>query len=119
MKHNKILLRVSSLILSLIFLLAAFSGCKKEDGQGATPPLADGLMNLSGFAIVREDNASDNVVDQTVSLKKAIKEKLGADLPVSSDEASELEKEILIGKTDRAASKSALEKLAKATSEDS
>ncbi len=118
MKHTKISLRVSSLILSLMFLLAAFSGCKKEDEQSVAPPLSDGLMNLSGFAIVREGNASDNVIDQTVSLKKAIKEKLGADLPVSSDEASELEKEILIGKTDRTASKSALKKLAEATSKE-
>ncbi len=118
MKKTKLLLRGISALLSATFLLVSFAGCKDEETDAPPAPLAEGLMDISGFAIIREDAASDNVINQTVLLKKAIKDNIGADLTVSSDEAAESAKEILIGKTNRAASAAALEKLKKQTSDD-
>ncbi len=117
MKITNTLLKAVSIILCAAFLFAALIGCTDETTE--TPATPEGLMDISGFTIVRPDNTTDHIIDYTASLKKAIKENVGAELTVSLDDTAESEKEILIGETNRAASASALEKLAEATSEDS
>ena len=117
MKNTKTLLKAVSVILCSTFLFSALIGCTDEPTE--TPATPEGFMDISGFTIVRPDNTTDHIIDYTASLKKAIKDNIGAELTVSLDDTAESEKEILIGATNRAASALALEKLAEATSEDS
>ena len=113
----KILTRLTVILLTVTFFLACFSGCTKDNKDGV-PPVTEELKDLSGFSIIRPDNATSNIVNQTVALKSAIKNNIGNDLPVLSDEAGEVAKEILIGETNRAESSAVLAKLKTETDKD-
>jgi len=120
MKKRPVFIKVLSLILSLTFFLFAFASCKKEDGEVPQTQTADpNLKDLTGFTIVRDYNTNYVTKDDILSFKENINKFLGIDMPVKIDvDFAEVEKEILIGKTDRAASTEALNKLKKQTDKD-
>ena len=104
--------------LSIPLVLSSFVACKKDnyEDNGTDAEEGKNLFDISGYTIVRAGIANKRVATQTENLKSAIKDRIGLDLAVAvDDDAPETEKEILIGKTNRAASQAALDKLAEKT----
>ena len=114
MKLRKLLLP----LLTLLLLAAIFVGCNGNDGpkDKNIPEKTLVLCNSSGegelYNIIYSAYANDNVKAMAKDLQDTIKEKSGATLKVAVDKSKltpESAKEILIGKTTRAESESALE----------
>ena len=105
------------LVLLLVFcqLLSMLAGCKKNKGneqETDEPPFALTLEALKSYSIVVERNGGSELREVATSLQKSIEQKTGAKLNIKddyivagSDVYCETEYEILIGNTDRAASK--------------
>ncbi len=123
MKNIKIVI----LIAALLALIMAV-GCELEDGgfefEGESGQISgDGeikintepLYGLADYYIIRSDLASDVERDAMMKLKNSIKNGLDIDLAPSTDwiggDQVEHEKEIIIGDTQRAASRAALKGL--------
>ena len=102
-----LLSKIVLLTLTLSFSLSCFSACKPEDEE---KPQAN-LLDISEYTVIRKSVEADNVVAQVANMQAAINKYMGLDLVVGTDEDGETAKEILIGNTNRAASKAALDKL--------
>ncbi len=121
----KILLLSKIVLLTLIlsFSLSCFSACKPDKPEpGSNTPPAN-LLDISGYSIIRADSFTNqhiqHINNQTANLQATIKDVIGPDLTVDIDaDTNETEKEILIGKTNRAASQAALDKLTEKTSDE-
>lgn len=66
MTRTKIFSRVLLLLLTLSMVLSSFSACKsdKKEGDDEKEP-TEGLLDISGYTIVREDATYGNVVLMT------------------------------------------------------
>ncbi len=117
MKKINFLSKILILVLTLSLVLSAFAACKGKEENQETPN--EGLLDLTDFKIIRADFPRPQMVNEVVNMKNKIKDVIGPDLPVCIDiDTPESEKEILIGNTDRAASKATLDMLKAQTSED-
>ena len=107
--------KVIALVIALISVLSIFASCQKEPQNNEEEN--KNLLDISGYAIVRNSKSHAKVTKKTASLKSAIEEKLGLDLAVAEDwynpnNPPDLNaKEILIDKTNRKESADALAKL--------
>ena len=107
--------KVIALVIALISVLSIFASCQKEPQNDEEEN--KNLLDISGYAIVRNSKSHAKVTKKTASLKSAIEEKLGLDLAVAEDwynpnNPPDLNaKEILIDKTNRKESQDALAKL--------
>ncbi len=107
--------KIFYILTMLSVLLSSFPGCEdKEDPK--EDPTPENVIEITDFTIVRSETADELTVRQTVELKNSIKEYVGADLTVATDESAEGEKEIVVGLTERASTEAALTKLKKQTS---
>ena len=115
MKKINIFCKTIALIIALASVLSIFASCQKEPQNNEEEP--KNLLDISGYTIVRYDNAKVKVTKKTTALKNAIKEKIGLDLAVTEDwynpntPPDPNAKEILIDKTNRKESQDALAKL--------
>ena len=104
-----------TLALAISTVLTSFVSCKGDSDGDGEPPAASGL-DISQYAIIRTDDLGKHALSQTVALQEAINEKIGVELSVAIDvDTDESSKEILIGKTNRAQSQAALDKLTEKT----
>ena len=116
MRKINVFYKTLAIIIALASILSLFAGCQKEP-QNNTEENKE-LLDISGYAIVRYENAKTKVTKKTTALKNTIKEYLGLDLSVSEDwynpNTTSIDpnaKEILIDKTNRQESQDALAKL--------
>lgn len=108
MKKFKSFINVISVFMILTMIFCSCGSSKDSEKSNE-------LLDISSFTIIREDKSSKDVTAQTVLLKKYILAVTGLSLTVRVDyDVPEIEgaKEILIGQTDRSATKNALKKLA-------
>lgn len=108
------------LLLVILVMIALCSGCDspKDGGKPVDDPkpISDAQIMQDGkglYTIVRGVDASDGVINSVVELNKAIAQKTGVSLAVSTDrdEADDENYEILIGKTNRPESETVLKTL--------
>ena len=115
MKNLRNFHRAIAIVLVLASLLSIFVSCKKDPQK--TDEENKNLLDISGYAIVRNSKSNVKVTKKTALLKSAIEEKLGLDLAVAEDwynpnNPPDLSaKEILVDKTNRKESADALAKL--------
>ncbi|MBQ1226424.1 MAG: hypothetical protein IIX75_04975, partial [Clostridia bacterium] len=115
MKNLRNFHRAIAIVLVLASLLSIFVSCKKDPQK--TDEENKNLLDISGYAIVRNSKSNVKLTKKTALLKSAIEEKLGLDLAVAEDwynpnNPPDLSaKEILIDKTNRKESADALAKL--------
>ena len=110
--------RIIALVLTLTMLTVLFAACTLEPNDNGGKNNGDEnevekekALDISEYTIVRPDKAADNVISVTSFLKSEILLNTGAVLRVSADVDSQSEYEILIGETEKDASKAALKKL--------
>ena len=114
--------RVGALLIVAVMLLAALVACgsgKKDDKNDDKNDDKSGeeisdFIDVSKYTIVRPEVASRNIVGVTSKLKTSIKDSCKADIKVVTDDESETEYEILIGKTNRSVSSDIASSLSKA-----
>ena len=128
MKINKI--KLLSLILGLIMVLSCFAACNPA-GPGESTPNEDGPnepgkatveYDLAEYKFIRPADCPTYLTTLTVSAKNKISEKIGTEVKISSDflkddvitDEIKNAKEILVGKTNREESATALAKLTEA-----
>ena len=120
MKKNH--LSLLSLLLALVTLLTAFSGCGKAgDGEGTTeapteeqttPPPAEVILASNGttqYTVVRSENADDTEKSAAVKVRSTITDVTGASIGIQDDwynarngeTLPEKNFEILVGATNR------------------
>ncbi len=110
---KKLFTEIILILLTLSLTLTSFISCSDKEKQEENTP----LYSIEGYSIVRADASGNQTKECTKALKAAIKDTLGLSLTVISDwvkDESEIDKsakEILVGKTNRAESSAALEKL--------
>ncbi len=113
-----------SIVLIVSMLLVSLAACKpngtvnENDDDPETPPIPTGI-DISGYKIVRSENASSKITKFTTAFQKEMLRYTGVDMPVADDyledgESADGVKEILIGKTVREESASAESALQKA-----
>lgn len=107
----KKIISVIMCIAMLSSLIISFSACKKDDGDTDEVGYA-----VSDFKIVYSERASDDIKTAANAIKNRINESAKVSLTVKDDwtapeEDTTSSKEILIGRTNRAESIAALEKL--------
>ena len=111
---KKIALRLASLVIAMTTLLSLMTSCKKDKEE--TPNL--NLYDLTGFTIIRDSAAGNEIASSAAKLKQALEETVGISLTVGADvDIAAGEKEILIGETNRQESKMTIDYL-KNTNED-
>lgn len=104
--------------LLLIFTLTALvstlalSSCNRKSGDDTeTSPSSE----LTDFVVVRGDSANQSETDAAIRLRRAINDTLGASVSITTDwdgdDDNSARKEILVGKTNRPQSRSALDGL--------
>ncbi len=106
---------ISLLLCLLIFSSLILSACKKTpSGAGDTSPILDNinLIKISGdYKIIRPDNDSEPLISALQKVANALKERSAVNVSVGTDcikpGETALEKEILIGNTNREESKTA------------
>ncbi len=110
-KTIKTIVSAVIVVAMMLALLTAFTSCKKEE-----EPEAPVGIDISGYKIVRSDNAGYDLEKFVTVFKQELVRYTKADLTVDSDYNSTGEgvKEILIGETNRAESVSAKSMLADA-----
>lgn len=118
--------RILAVILALLLTAAQLDGCKPSgpalgsDATGQTQ-LPDGwvALDISGYRIIRPDNASDAIVSLGTRLKSGLDGMSGTEIGISDDWLPDgndgADKEILIGKTNRPESAAAYGKLVKSS----
>ena len=115
MRKINVFYKTLAIIIALASILSLFAGCQKEPQNDVEEN--ENLLDISGYAIVRYENAKVKVTKKTATLKNAIKETLGLELSVQEDwynpntPPDPNAKEILIDKTNRQESQDALAKL--------
>ena len=96
-------------LISLMIFAVLLSSCEEETLQSDEGPMTlVQLEHLEEYVIVRPKNADPFEKVVAIGLRNDLAEKFGVNLEVKTDADAETEKEILIGKTNRAASKDAL-----------
>ncbi len=112
--------KISALILIILTLFALIlTGCKDGSGSNGTDtgtdePVVDTQHILADFVLVRLDNCSKELSNKVVELASALSEKLGKTVSPETDFVAKDEKipngraEILVGETNRDASRDAL-----------
>ena len=103
------------LIAILLSLVLVFSSCgenesKINEEKNDTVKVKE-ITNIGEYTLVRSDTADSKTKDALTFLRDAIKEKTGNSLSVGTDFGVKNEYEVLIGETNRAASKKAMEEL--------
>ncbi|MBE6618921.1 MAG: exo-alpha-sialidase [Ruminococcaceae bacterium] len=111
---KKIFTKILALSLLGALVITTLASCK--DSEQLTP--AEDIPNaneysLDGFTLVVEEGAEANTKAALSTLKSTISNKLGIDLPVVNDGTEALEKEILVGETNRSESSSTVSYLKK------
>ncbi len=104
-------MKVRYLWLVVVLLVGLFTGCDTKEQSVSDANIMQDGKGL--YTIVRGQDASDAVINSVVELNKAIAQKTGVSLAVSTDrdEANDESCEILIGKTNRPESKAVLKTL--------
>lgn len=114
-----------SLIVIVSMLATIFVGCSNENqpniSEDENPGIVDSVENegqnddtiivdetldivvdgSSEYVIVRGENASPSEITASTELQKYLKQISGVELPIVSDNVSAVEKEIIVGKTNR------------------
>lgn len=103
--------RTLACLLALLLPVLAMASCRQKDGPAEEstggeelPPPSYESAPLSGFVLLRADNASEAVVEAVVGLNRVIRELTGQALPVQTDLSEPAAYEIAVGETSRAAS---------------
>ena len=109
MEKPNVFCKTLAMTVALVSALSLFSSCESRSEKNEDAKLLD----ISGYNIVRSENAKTKVKKKTSALKNAIEEKLGLVLSISEDRSSSdtSAKEILVGETNRKESADALAKL--------
>ena len=108
--------KILSLTLALAMLFSLLAACDKADvegvenadGQQEETEVASEMLNIvvdgvSEYVIVRGENAYISEVTASTELQKYLKLITGAELPIVTDSAEAVAKEIVVGKTNREA----------------
>ena len=108
--------KIISMLLVLSMMFAVLAACNNEtpvenpdvpdnqEIQGGE--VDDGMLHLvvdgaSDYVIVRGENAYISEVTASTELQKYLKQITGVELPIVTDSAAPVEKEIVVGKTNR------------------
>ncbi|MBE6619328.1 MAG: exo-alpha-sialidase [Ruminococcaceae bacterium] len=108
MKKIFSMLLISALMISA---LAVFSACRDDSED---EPEKASKIDVSSYTLVRGDDVGDELVKYSLLLRDLINKHTGADVNLKGDFAEPSEKEILIGETERAESKTVYAILEKA-----
>ncbi len=105
-------MKAKKILVFLLVLLTAlsFSACKGNETDGIDTLPADKALDVSGFTIIRADEAEQAVVDAATELREKIKEVCGHEIGYDTDwvkkgqEIPADSKEIIVGQTNRMSS---------------
>ena len=106
-----VLMHIRRLVFPVLATVLLLPACTKPENGGpeetdpVTPP-AEEAIDLTKYTIIHSASAeAEEGADLAALVQETIKEKTGKTLPVATDETAESSCEILLGKTNRKASK--------------
>ncbi|MBQ7923178.1 MAG: DUF4838 domain-containing protein [Clostridia bacterium] len=104
--------RLLSILLTVCMFLSILSACNTVPANDETdtaeteaeePGVQIAVNGTSEYVIVRGENASPSEVTASTELQAYLKQIIGAELPIVTDTTAAVDKEIIVGKTNREA----------------
>ncbi|MBE6632235.1 MAG: hypothetical protein E7623_05980, partial [Ruminococcaceae bacterium] len=98
--------KLLNILLALSMMLAMLAACNNDPNEGEE--MVSDVLNLvvdgvSDYVIVRGENAYISEVTASTELQKYLKQISGVEIPIITDSTAPVEKEIVVGKTNREA----------------